>query len=672
LLTVGSQESQEPIVFMEVLAAAPLLEPYYIGLQGQVRKAAGHWSELSRFVIEQCVAKEVVSRQTVAQFIQACSARYRVEVDLAQPQRLAAHLVPAHATLILSGSWKSFAFPFSVGRRGRGMRFSLARPLLGGVNPTRAHIGVDHFAAGLSLDSDILQSIADSMRVSMHGLGPEAVRSRIGGQIAWLSNLRDNIVRQRVLQTQQSYSMTLLMEALIFGGFLHSGDNLRDALESAIKVGIPEKPLSDFLTRRLMEKHAVPSRARLHFHRSTAFVGDCVYQQSLNAMAAGQGQIMWGTLDSSPLGSYDWLLHGLSSMRESGLVEALRCANALWSGGLDDNVAASHMQLLRRALLLEQQVPGAVGSGRATLRHKMHVVCQVARMVTPSWKAAAKRVSSVFSWTGDLGVESGVSSFYDSLISMFGPWLRVADSGGVLPEEPGEDEDEEIGFDFQPEQAAALGDNLPQVGDDDDAYIVDCRPSIYVPGLLHIIHNCTKDFGMVLTHWQQFEEQLRHVARLLSKKHSKTRLLRSCFVDGPQRFFVKDILAFNFPVYSGRWGTAMAAVTALLPLQRPLQHAWSLARYSAGGGQEEGNNDHSVKAEIADAGISSPMFWGYMTMIDRVAEFMLALSSWAEGCACHHEAPELQATQKSYHISQSFPNRRLPSQDNASSRASGR
>ncbi len=72
-------------------------------------------------------------------------------------------------------------------------------------------------------------------------------------------------------------------------------------------------------------------------------------------------------------------------------------------------------------------VSRSVGSGCAGLRDKMHVVCHAARMVSNSWKEAASRVSRVFSWTGDVGTESGSSSFYDNLLEMFGDWAALSD-----------------------------------------------------------------------------------------------------------------------------------------------------------------------------------------------------------------------------------------------------
>ena len=56
----------------------------------------------------------------------------------------------------------------------------------------------------------------------------------------------------------------------------------------------------------------------------------------------------------------------------------------------------------------------------------------------------------------------------------------------------------------------------------------------------------------------------------------------------------------------------------------------------AGSGVEADRGDGSaVKADIADEAIRSPSFWGYMRMLDQVAEVMLELSAWAEGCPCH-------------------------------------
>ena len=92
-----------------------------------------------------------------------------------------------------------------------------------------------------------------------------------------------------------------------------------------------------------------------------------------------------------------------------------------------------------------------------------------------------------------------------------------------------------------------------------DAWL-DLSGTIYVPGLLHICHNCVKDLGVVLSSlWEAFVGELRHVCRLLSRKRSNERLLATC-VTGQYAAFHNDFKAIKANVYTGRWGAVAYCV----------------------------------------------------------------------------------------------------------------
>ena len=88
-------------------------------------------------------------------------------------------------------------------------------------------------------------------------------------------------------------------------------------------------------------------------------------------------------------------------------------------------------------------------------------------------------------------------------------------------------------------------------------------------------------------------------------------------------------MEFNSAVYDKRWGTAMGAVQALLPLRRPLELCWSIDRYrlasraDAVHPEDDANADHgesnTANVGIANAAIRSRMFWCYTSMLDTIA-----------------------------------------------------
>jgi len=92
------------------------------------------------------------------------------------------------------------------------------------------------------------------------------------------------------------------------------------------------------------------------------------------------------------------------------------------------------------------------------------------------------------------------------------------------------------------------GDPDGQQGEDQDdwnGYLMDCRASVFVAGVLHVIHNITKDFKKVTKHFPEHLLDLTHVCRLISRKHSKDRLVAQCFKDPPHRQHVDHIIEFN-------------------------------------------------------------------------------------------------------------------------------
>ena len=56
-------------------------------------------------------------------------------------------------------------------------------------------------------------------------------------------------------------------------------------------------------------------------------------------------------------------------------------------------------------LFIHQGVPAAVGSGKCSMKYKLHVVAHAERLVSPSWKDTAVKMNSTFTFTGDLGPE---------------------------------------------------------------------------------------------------------------------------------------------------------------------------------------------------------------------------------------------------------------------------
>ena len=172
---------------------------------------------------------------------------------------------------------------------------------------------------------------------------------------------------------------------------------------------------------------------------------------------------------------------------------------------------------------------------------------------------------------------------------------------------------------------------------------IDLSKVVYISGPHHILHNLQDGLHVVLVFWTSFIDSLKHVCRLLSRKWSKQRFMRSCCHTPAGAVFIAEFGSFNSLVYDKRWGTAAAAAHNLVGIMFPLRQCWSRAEYLAGGQVAQGNDHDEGGANLntADEAINSNKFWGYCLMVDLVAFLILTLSSWFDSCPCHDELPGL-------------------------------
>lgn len=109
---------------------------------------------------------------------------------------------------------------------------------------------------------------------------------------------------------------------------------------------------------------------------------------------------------------------------------------------------------------------------------------------------------------------------------------------------------------------------------------LDLAGRVFMPGMLHITHNCVRDLASYMNVWAKFD--LRHICRMLSWRYSKQRLFEACFVNEPRCFFAADYKHFFAKVYEDRWGSVSTAVAKQPLVKRSLRKAWSLAAFNFG------------------------------------------------------------------------------------------
>jgi hypothetical protein len=114
-------------------------------------------------------------------------------------------------------------------------------------------------------------------------------------------------------------------------------------------------------------------------------------------------------------------------------VTCFRLVTTMINGGADEVVLARAVPELRNKLKLVQGSPTAVGTGKSSLRRKARALLHSTRRVTDSWRSAIRLLNSTMSFTGDLGVESGLWTFVEDARSLIGNWIMDADAGPDAP-----------------------------------------------------------------------------------------------------------------------------------------------------------------------------------------------------------------------------------------------
>ena len=403
----------------------------------------------------------------------------------------------------------------------------------------------------------------------------------------WHADVRMQMLAAAATRAGRAYGYERVIHGVIASGLLKNVSELRAVLKHAIAATVQEPTLLDMLKKMLDEDHALPSATTLLRHRMSLHMCYCRALQHIHATMIGGtgGMVSWRSMDLSPQGGVEWVLHGASAVRHGDLDRALLLSLHI-ANHTDDEAEMAAMQELQALLQLRQAVPTGVGSGRKDLVHKIHGMIHSARLTCPSWKATAAAISGTVTIVGDLG-EASAASYKGDLKTLFGPWVVASDEaqspapgdddvsfdfGAVMRDaggaaaEPADDSDAaEFDF-FAKADRAATGNqrrplDLPPPPPD---YTVDLTRTVYIVGPHHVLHNITQAVPSVCAGWEDYIQKLKQVSKLLSQKWTGERVVATCFASDPAALFAEDVKKFTAHVYDSRWNTAMEATREVL------------------------------------------------------------------------------------------------------------
>jgi len=426
-----------PLMRLHVDEAASLPQPRLISVTAVGQVARALFVKMTTYSFDALVAAQANAERPldIAALAQRWGGMAAEDVLDASGRALVCCCLPvSHALALTSRVWKSWLIPLCGGRMAAGLGLHHVARLWRQLQPdlpAERYLAVQHAAKSESLDdvdlfapAELLEFANDLRR--LHAAQPS---DALGSRIMWLERRRDVVLRRMSLQTARAYEIEFLVSSLLVSGFLRSLASHADAIRCAVSVGVSDAALRKHILSALDAPRGIPSASTLRRHRLTCHIGFCCWEQSLSSDMVLRGDfVRYGTVDSSPQGPYDFVLHGARTLSGNSVLQAARDSERLHDDSLPEDEKKLIAERLRSALLLTQGAPCAVGAGRQSLARKVHAVVHSTRMYSSSWRAAVSLMNGTFTWTGDHGVESGFWLFRKRMKNLFGPWPMEADA----------------------------------------------------------------------------------------------------------------------------------------------------------------------------------------------------------------------------------------------------
>ena len=255
--------------------------------------------------------------------------------------------------------------------------------------------------------------------------------------------------------------------------------------------------------------------------------------------------------------------------------------------------------------------PVALGVGAASLSDKFAAITHAFRIESSSWRDVAKLFSRFLSVTTDYCTEVGLQQVPPLDISTVHPFWQDDD-----------DKDDAI-VDDVADGVDAKETRLQQP--------LSMRSAMPVPGSMHVLHNALSDLGEALPDYEEWARRAKALARYVSERHTKDRLIATCFGIGTEGAkYRPEIESFNQVIYDKRFDTLVAFIEAVLPLRVALTTRFDVRQLRSGNEQVG-----SVLVKDVAAAVFSTWWWGFCHVLQRAGVGIYILGCVLRGCSCH-------------------------------------
>ena len=249
-------------------------------------------------------------------------------------------------------------------------------------------------------DPTVLQQSADYMRMLLAGtdsLG-ETQRGEIRDHMARLQAARDGLVQGLWRRSTQAFAVHTLIHALLLADFFTSQEHMREGVKHSLRLAINDSSVADYFVKRLETPGVLPSTSVLNQHRFGLVLAYFHLLQQEHKIGLDEGgYVIHRTVDSSPQGGHDWVLHGYRCIRADKIVKLFRLAHEFILRADEPGYDSSAVTAIFEAhLRMVQGMPCAVASGRCSLLHKLHAIVHSTRLYCPSWLATVAFMSQTY------------------------------------------------------------------------------------------------------------------------------------------------------------------------------------------------------------------------------------------------------------------------------------
>ena len=465
------------LVFFEVLKVADISHVAYPAKSGMLTHRPGLVWYPSPFSRESMVKLRTLEGYTVLETLQQWALQLQIDLDIASAPCM--NVPEPHSLLLVKSVWRQYSFPYNVSvaksRASLGLRY--IEPLHTGLRKTISCPAAEDEAGVVTTVPqdpafclDQAQVFQRLLAYMTEGAGSrDALTQEIREQILCWQRRHSQALKHSFRDSKAHWDLGKLLDSLILSGFFRNRSDLKEAVLSAIPLVVGGDPdTHTYFYNKLAVHGSLPSRSTLYRQQFLLIAAWCKLKQDIAKQLGADAKVVrWATIDSSPQGGHDWVLHGYREVPVEQLASTFEAALEYMNivdrfhhissiEDLDDEtmnipdgdresetggetIADVRRRLLELKSMLSERLrwhvnlPTAVGSARADVRYKCHAVLHGERLFQPSWERACVALGSVFSITGDLGTESRLNAVSFRLESLVGGWAVRSDRGMEPP-----------------------------------------------------------------------------------------------------------------------------------------------------------------------------------------------------------------------------------------------